>query len=149
MANEQLQTLLLLLPFAGRITSDDVLTAWAFSAVLGDPVTITRTPPTSQLVEPDGLTTVGGMELGIDAVLGNMLDDGLPSYRIDIGPLAASAIPAYLEGGQREPLLSLLEGYFLPVEADTSRCLFAIPEDQCFALATEDTQCLLGFTTYI
>ncbi|MGB3852131.1 MAG: type VI secretion system baseplate subunit TssG [Tunicatimonas sp.] len=120
------------------------------SLLLPVPVRLTTAYPTSPVAVDGDVTALGEATLGLDAVLGDTLDDPWPYWQLTLGPVPGKLLLQFLEGGALHRFISWLAGYLLPAGVDYHTDIEVAAEDQAFCLE-EDTSFMgrLGHTTYL
>lgn len=142
-----LTPLILLLPYAHQITGNLALTQTCLRLLLQEEVTITQDRNTH--TEAQGLNlNLGEQSLGVSAVCGEGFEEDTPLLTFRIGPLKASKVNDYLEGGARFELLNTFVSFFLPLDADT---VFEVevPEEARHRSMGEAEAPVLGYSSFL
>jgi hypothetical protein len=143
---EQKSILLYLLPYCHSIVGNLQLTELSMEMVLGKKVKISYIESKENYQINGSETVLGRSGLGHNLVLGESFMDGLPSIKVDIGPLEKQDLEGYLPGGKNEKILSFLFGYFLPIEFEVEVKLLTSESDEDFVLM-DDSEVRLGYLT--
>jgi hypothetical protein len=143
---EQKLTLLYLLPYCHLIVGNVQLTAMSMEMVLGKTIKINYIESIRNHRINSSGAILGEIELGCDLTLGDAFNDGIPSVRIEIGPIDKNDLAGYLTGGNEQKILEFLIGYLLPVEYDVDIRLLTKESDEEFILM-DDSNVRLGYST--
>lgn len=141
--------LFFLLPLSCRIAGNIKLTVKCFEAILGNSIQIVPgSSKVAHFVHEQG-GGLGGCRLGLDWIVGDQLDAGLPAWVVSVGPLRQSELVHYLPEGRKRRMLSLLTEYFIPLEIDTSFVFLVDEKSRDFILDTGPAASRLGYSTVI
>jgi predicted component of type VI protein secretion system len=122
------------------------LSGQCLESILLDKVTIAMAPPLSQHIQDMNL---GTGRLGADTVLGEYIQDVLPSFEITVFLSHPEYISAYLPGGTKIALLQWLLTYFIPFEQEFIILIEAGRQQHTFFLSEEAYTSRLGYTTFL
>ncbi len=118
------------------------------SNLLRLPTTVLRTE--SSPVEYKGETEpLGSARLGGNSILGQTIDDGLPSLLINIGPIPVEDVDQYLEHEPGYHWVTLYIRFFLPAGMKTRLQLEVEPKDHYFSLDNSPGTARLGLSTVL
>lgn len=150
---ELVSYLILLLPFAHRISGDYNLTAACLSTLLDEEVnyqvyTAGKHFKIDDNHHPASNNTLGNCSLGGDLISGDDYQEICPAIKFIIGPLKNSKIDEYIGHGERVAFLKCFFAYFIPVGLE---CSFIIdkPVVYHFTLAGEEAAPVMGYNTVI
>ena len=149
---EPLTNLLYLLPLAHSITGDLVRTQLCFESVLGLPVQLRTIAPQRHSLpfnaaQPTSGSSLGGLALGRDLVLGGEYQETLPALEISLHGLSVADLEAYLAGEWPAKALNLLCEYFVAFETDIVVRYEMATAEPSFYLGEGEDAPVLGFTT--
>jgi hypothetical protein len=140
--------LILLLPYAHKITGDLGLTAECLEQLLLEQVEVVqkRSPITSA---PSLLSQgLGQAQLGMDMLCGEEFWEDYPVIEFVIGPLQRSRVSDYLEGGNLFDLLSTFSRFFVPAGLDIEFSIRLPEEKQNMIMEAEDGP-VLGYSSVL
>lgn len=138
-----------LLPKANQITGDLELTEQAFSSITGEKVSIETRP--SGIVKCEDLVTpvIGEMLLGVDAVLGQQIEEGLTQWKITVDTLTLEKIPEAITWNQPGGLFEILDNFFIPFEIEAQWAVNISKTEKGFQLEEEASFSRLGYSTVL
>jgi hypothetical protein len=137
--------LLLLLPYAHRVAGDLPLMAECLQQLLQEKVTARKmSPPLGDAMGVDA-PGLGEAQAGLDMVCGVLFTEDLPVIEWSIGPLEASTVQDYLEGGQRYRLMETFTRFFVPAGVDTSLVIRVDPGQRQMVLGDQQGA-ILGYS---
>ncbi len=139
--------LFFLLPHAHQISGDIPLTAYCFSKVLQNRVSISRYYPEEVVFENGIFTTLGSARLGIDFISGSKTNDIFPAWSITVEDVALNQIHQYLESGQKRKLMEILISYFIPFEVDYKINICLKNKENGFVLNADPSASRLGYSS--
>lgn len=142
-----LTPLILLVPYAHQIAGDLALTQTCLHLLLQEEVQVAQDSNKETKV-PGLVRPFGHTALGINAVCGGAFEEDGPLLKIRIGPLKASAVPDYLEGGNRFALLNTFVSFFVPLEADAVFIVDVPEEKRRLPLNSGDAP-VLGYSGFL
>ena len=140
--------LILLLPYAYKIAGNRELMAESLEQILNEPVRIILKRAPVEDASGIQIVALGDTELGLNFVCGDSFDEDTPVFEIEIGPLQASRVTDYLQGGNRFALLETFGKFFVPVGVDTTVSLILPPEKKNMVLA-KDEEPVLGYSSFL
>ncbi|MCB0580867.1 MAG: type VI secretion system baseplate subunit TssG [Phaeodactylibacter sp.] len=154
-ANEQVISLLYLLPYAfsykGRLEELSTL----FSIVLDDPARWRWAYGNRREAKESEVLPLGNSFLGENLVLGETFEDDIPGLIMIVGPMSPRRAASYLPGRGQYKLVRILERFFLPIEARLDIQLEIEPEGRRFVPGNGQEKRepvynnILGYTTFI
>jgi type VI secretion system protein ImpH len=97
---------------------------------------------------PQQPTRLDGNVLGVNFVVGN-IDEPEEELLITMGPLTAQQMLDFLPGTRHSEALSVLLGYFVPMQSGTRTQFVIGPEYQKVVLGSTSENSCLGFTTFL
>lgn len=141
-------------PLAYQIVGDKELTALCFQAVLGTKVHIEECYKSSINYEKEDLSRLNACSLGVDAILGEAIEEQRTIYLIKIGKLSPEQVLDFLPDGSGRKAIKLLSEFFIPLEIETEYKieLDTLPiqfEDSVTGIQIRKEQNILGYTTSI
>jgi hypothetical protein len=139
-------TLLYILPLAGSIVGNHMLTKLSLESILNDRFEIIESPPLNHTVPETGPEELNNVYLGADFVIGDNYREVSSGLDIYIHPTEADDIISYLEGGQKQKMLQFLLDYFIPFDCDATT---HIVSDEIFELRDVTSYSRLGINTTI
>lgn len=139
-------TLLYVLPLAGSIAGNIVLTKLTLECILNDRVDIIESPPQNHMVPEAGFAELNEVYLGVSFVIGENFREVSDSIDVYIHPTGADDIISYLEGGQKQKMLQFMLDYFIPFDCDVTT---HIVSGEMFELDEAIHHSRLGITTSI
>ena len=143
---QMLVPLIMLLPYANRISGNTELCSECLSYLLNEEVEIRRrTRIVKQAVEED-MTCLGDAILGLDSVCGSLFFEDQSLLEISIGPLQNSSLLDYLDNGSRFVLIETFNRFFLPAGEDVDIEIRPNPEKE-YLILDADEQNILGYST--
>jgi len=119
--------LLLLLPYAHRISGDLSLMGSALEQLLQEKTTVRKSLSSESDLLSAGTPGLGEAVLGTDMVCDGYFSEDLPGIAWTIGPLERSSSTDYLEGGDRYELLRTFNRFFVPAGLDSSLVILVDP----------------------
>ncbi|MEO5682173.1 MAG: type VI secretion system baseplate subunit TssG [Chitinophagaceae bacterium] len=140
--------LILLLPYAHRIAGNTALTAECLRQLLQEDVQINKKQPKPARATSLGSPSLGDGVLGLDLMCGLQFWEGTPYFDIAIGPLNASQITDYLEGGSRFVLLETFNRFFIPAGIDTVLSVKPAPAALHMVLGEKESP-VLGYSSIL
>jgi hypothetical protein len=145
--------LILLLPFAHRITGDYSLTADCLSAILKEEVKFrVRTPKRTFSTENDhrpvSTNQLGKCSLGGDLICGTHYAELCPTLEFIIGPLRHSQVDDYIGSGKRVNFLQCFFSFFVPIGFE---CSFTIEKPIVFHFTLNEGEQapVMGYNTIV
>jgi hypothetical protein len=140
--------LVLLLPYAHRITGDLEITAKCLQKLLNEEVRITE--KLSPRTNADQDSELDNFQLGINSMCGNNFYEPYAVLECSIGPLQTSSVIAYIEGGERDAFLKTFYHFFIPAEAEVITNIEVANEKKQMHLKTADTEePVLGYSSFL
>jgi hypothetical protein len=124
-----------LFPYVHRIAGEPDLMAGCLEKILNEKVRVRLLAPERLCPADDTLVGLGNQRLAIETVCDGEFSEPCPLLEFVIGPLVHSSLSEYLEGGERERLLTCFFEFFAPVEADIRTTIAVDPSAKI---------CLLG-----
>jgi predicted component of type VI protein secretion system len=146
---QQSNFMLALLPHLHRIVGDWVLTTACLQIMLQEQVQLESFIAGKKAETEDLFSRLGGISLGVDAVLGDTWIDDQPAIKVKVGPVAMDRLMPFLPGGIRHQQLEIWYGYFFPAETEVSTELWIEADQASFRLLPEESFSRLGLTTII
>jgi len=150
---ELVSYLILLLPFAHRMSGDYDLTAACLSVLLDEEVnyhlfSAVKYFKTDTNHQAASNNTLGNCSLGGDLISGNDYREICPAIEFKIGPLTNSKIDEYIGHGDRVAFLNCFFAYFVPVGLE---CSFKIDKPIVFhfTLAEGEATPVMGYNTVV
>jgi hypothetical protein len=150
---ELVSDMILILPFAHRITGDYALTAACLSALLKEEVNfriheIQKSFNIGQSAGSDTHNQLGKCSLGGEFIAGLAFNEICPAIDFIIGPIVNSNIDDYLGNGSRVDFIRCFFSFFVPVGME---CSFSIekPVEFHFTLAEGDKAPVMGYNSVI
>ena len=140
--------LILLLPYAHRITGDMRLTAESLEQLLYEPVTINQKRSSKKAIPDRMLSGLGEVQLGLDMLCGEEFLEDCPVLEFMIGPLQRTKVSDYLEGGILYDLLSTFGQFFVPAGLDIEFSI-RLPEEQRNMVMKADGEPVLGYSSVL
>ena len=138
-----------MIPLLHEIRSNDNEIENVMSLILDVPVKIKYVKFPAKNAESYFESRLGECRLGIDCVLGKMIDDGQNDVLITIGPVSAKKMEYFLEPSAGNVILDNLCLLFFPGDAFIKKEFDIFPEDSAFILSDENTNTYLGINTFI
>jgi hypothetical protein len=145
--------MILLLPFAHRITGDYELTAACLSALLKEEVnfrifTVDKSFSMEGDHSPAAGNQLGNCSLGGDLISGQAFHEICPTIEFSIGPIINSKIDDYIGHGSRVDFIRCFFSFFVPVSME---CSFEIEKPVVFhfSLAEGDQAPVIGYNSVI
>ena len=147
----QLMTLLRLMPIRRQMLGDWELTASGISLILGEEVDIRILQAENHEVGAFRIPGLGAANLGVDFVLGDQVNDHVPELELVVGPVNRAKVDHYLPEGKGRKFLDLLCDYFLPLEVMCYINIVPETETADFSLSADGVQSAarLGYTTVL
>lgn len=114
------------------------------------PVKVRQGEKCVTVADKDKLPKLGKVRLGDNMVLGHTFDDGTFRILIEIGPLSARKMEAFMPGEVSTRIFNELIDMFLPADKDIRIRYIIRQEDAVFRLASADEKgAYLGISTYL
>jgi len=121
---EQVTTLLYLLPIATRLVGKSELVALCLRSILKEEVKIMVNNGSKSKEQEEELKEVmessvmalGDCVLGSSMVMDGQFEDGIPTVTLKVGPVDPKDIKTILPGGTKNLLIDWVKDYFFPVE---------------------------------
>lgn len=142
--------LILLLPYAHRITGNLENTAKCLQKLLNEEVHIGEklSPRTNADAEQD--FELGNLQLGVNSMCGNTFFEPYPVLECIIGPLQNSSVTDYTEGGGRQAFLKTFCRFFMPAEAEIITTIELANEKKQMYLKHEAfEEPVLGYSSFL
>ncbi len=146
------------LPKTYKVAGNRNLTKECLSEILETNVDITcdKAHPIEMNDNTASVFTCGdGAILGIETVLGNMVEDGTYRWILNVGPLTKLTVKDFLPNGTKFNLLQIIERIFIPIEVDFETNFILQTkrtnndsDTVCFELS-DSINSVLGFTTVL
>jgi len=143
--NAKQVSLLYLLPLSYRFGGRLDFVSKCFTVVLGVEVSISRGDPTTHASEYSPI--LDGITLGVDFVLGGLVNDAVPAIELVVGPLSREPLKKFLPGAEGLALLKKLCDFFLPADLDLKMSFTVSEELDEFTLSDEELTGRLGYTS--
>ena len=140
--------LILLLPYAHRITGDLRLTAESLEQLLYEQVVIHQKSSVSSSIPRALSFGLGEAQLGLDMLCGDEFLEDAPVLEFVIGPLQRTKVPDYLEGGSLYDLLNTYTRFFVPAGLDIEFSI-RVPEEQRNMIMNKDEGPVLGYSSVL
>ncbi len=146
---DQKTTLLYFLPYAFKFKADMAKLEEVFSAVLKEKVVIRKTRGQEAELADEFIPRLGETFLGINTILGNTFNDGLPTYRIRVLELINKEVEKYLPGRSQDKLIKVLMAFFFPLDYEYQVSIDVRRREMQFKLDNTKHQGLLGLNTIL
>jgi hypothetical protein len=151
--SELVSEMILILPFAHRITGDYALTSECLSALLSEKVDhrtyqIRKNFQSHTESGRRSRNQLGNCSLGGDLIAGDTFHEICPAIEFIIGPLVNSDIEEYIGNGSRVDFIRCFFSFFVPVGLE---CTFSIekPVKFHFSLLEGEEAPVMGYNTII
>jgi predicted component of type VI protein secretion system len=99
-------------------------------------------------VLPGDAHGLGGARLGFDLVCGEKFFEDFPVIEFVVGPLIYSKVADYLEGGERNVLLTTFSRFFVPAGVDTD-LIILLPEERQNMTLEKGKGPILGYSSVL
>jgi hypothetical protein len=140
--------LVLLLPYAFKISGDINLLTQSLEEILKEPVRISLGSSTFEDGSCIEVPVLGETQLGLDMVCGADFKEDSPVYEIEIGPLQNSRITDYLHGASRNLVMETFTRFFIPAGIETNISIKVSPGEKYMRLDTNEEP-ILGYSTFL
>ena len=137
------------MPLLHEIRSNDSEIENILSVILDVPVKIKYMKFPAKNADSFFESRLRESRLGVDLVLGKMVDDGQSDVQITVGPVSAKKMEYFLETSVGNAILDNLCLLFLPGDTFVKKEFKISPEDSAFILSDENTNTFLGINTFI
>lgn len=134
------------LPCLHRITGQLPVTTAVFEAMLGGRVDLSYTEPAPVACELS-VAPLSAIHLGVDFILGEQVDEGLPGIHLHLSDWPAERLSRYLRGSNDARLIDWLCACMLPAGMGVTVEIETRHVDRCFSFDSENSHSLLGYTT--
>jgi hypothetical protein len=137
------------IPLLHEIRSNDAEIENTISLIMGVPVKIKYMKFPAKNADSFFESTLGKCRLGIDFVLGKMIDDGQDDVQLTVGPISAKQMEYFLETADGNAILDNLCFLFLPCDTFVKKEFDIYPEDSAFILSYGNVNTYLGINTFL
>jgi hypothetical protein len=142
-----LVSLILLLPYAYKISGNLQLTAQCLGEILEEKVEMKGKIVINATTPDIKAPLLGDAQLGQDMVCGDTFREDDPVVEISIGPLKNSHVSDYLDNGKLWALIETFNRFFIPVGEDI--VLTIIPDPEKSYMVTSSVDSILGYSTIL
>jgi hypothetical protein len=143
-----LTPVIILLPYAHKISADLNLMKEAFKEILREQVELVTGNYGRSTASVDMGLQLGDGILGIDSVLGKDFWDGDLYIEIIVGPLRRSTVTEFLPGGSKAALVDIFNSFFMQAGIDTKLTIIPNEGTDRFSLGTSQGS-VLGVSTLL
>ncbi|MEL6671115.1 MAG: hypothetical protein AAFR61_02955 [Bacteroidota bacterium] len=146
---DQLARICYVLPLAHKIVCNLEETTKVFEIVLQEKVNCfySEEQENAEIAVHEALPGLGGVNLGLDFILGEKSPEIFPTTVIRVGPIPDGRIVSFLPGKPQRKVLDILTEYFFP--AGYSFTLQIIPEKPLETHKQEEREIYLGYNSLI
>ncbi|MEL7062444.1 MAG: type VI secretion system baseplate subunit TssG [Bacteroidota bacterium] len=146
---EQITALLYILPLSYTYKGVLPKVEEIMQAVMRQPIRLIPEYKGLYQADLDLFPGLGETFLGLNTVLGPELRDGMPTLRMEIGPMNGEELMDYLLKGKQEKLRKVLCHFFLPVDLPVDLKFVVSAPDKFFELQDDPFAGRLGHTTVL
>jgi len=137
------------IPFLDQIRNNNEEIEETMSALLEVPVKIKRIKLPAKNADSFFESVTGESRLGVNLVLGKVVDDGQYDMKITVGPISAKKMEYFLETSVGNTILDSLCRLFIPADVFVVKDFRIFPEDAAFILSHGEVNTFLGINTFI
>jgi len=148
LTEDQLVSLLYLLPYAHKIAGNKKLIALSLEAIFGTSFRIkyeTRELEVSEEQKP----RLGTVDLGRDFALGGTFFSGIPFYHLEVGPLDENTFPDFLPEGKYFRAMEKCLKFLIPLESEVRTTVILEQESRELRLGDPENSGRLGYNTHL
>ena len=145
----QVVTLMYLLPLSHKIRCDVKLISIVIAKILNYKVQVTKKNQRAKLAYNAAIPGLGYGTLGIDTILNSEYCSYGTCYQVNVYDVPAADYKHFFTGAKHLSVINFIKPYFFPVNADIDLVLWPAEADRNFEVAGADSQCYLGFNSYI
>ncbi|GAA4343209.1 type VI secretion system baseplate subunit TssG [Flaviaesturariibacter amylovorans] len=147
--DQQLMSLLHLLPVVHKIRGDLVRMAYCLDLLIGYPVSLRKEFRRTAVRTAQVLPRLGRMQLGINAIAGDSVEIEEVHYIICISEIPGHELPDFFTGGKNRRLLDYLIPFLMPAAAAYRIDLEVSKKSRTKALSSDTEPIYLSINSYV